>query len=231
MSDLTLQFKQQSAEFAVQFIQSGMKIGLGTGTTALFATRLIGAKLQRGELRDLLALPTSLATEAEARRLGIPLMSDDAPCEVDVTIDGADEVDPELNLIKGGGGALLREKIVAQLSRREIIVVDESKTSPRLGTRFYVPVEVLPFGWRSQARFLETLGARVELRRDADGSPFHTDSGNLILDCTFGPIADAPRLAEILNARAGIVEHGLFIGLATDLIVAGKNGIQHIQRR
>lgn len=158
-------------------------------------------------------------------RLGIPMMGDDLPVDLDLTIDGADEVDPAMNLIKGGGGAHLREKIVAQVSRREIIVVDASKLSPRLGTLWPVPVEVIPFGWLSQARFLEELGARWKVRGGPDGSPFVTDSGHRILDCHFGPIADAQDLASRLDARAGIVEHGLFIGLATDLVVAGEQGI------
>jgi ribose 5-phosphate isomerase A len=135
-----------------------------------------------------------------------------------------------LDVIKGGGGALLREKIVAQASRREVIVVDEAKLSPRLGTTFRLPVEVLPFGWRSHVRFLEALGARVERRRHRDGSPFETDSGHLILDCAFGPIDDATALAARLDGRAGIVEHGLFLGLATDVIVAGRDGVRHFTR-
>lgn len=228
--DPAAQLKQAAATQAVAFVQSGMKVGLGTGSTALFATRRIAELLLAGGLRDILACATSRATHAEAVRLGIPLMPDDLPHDLDLTIDGADEVDPELNLIKGGGGALLREKIVAQVSRREIIVVDETKPSPRLGTHWPVPVEVLPFGWSSQARFLTSLGAAITLRYDHDGRPFVTDSGNMILDCRFGPIADAPRLAAALSARAGIVEHGLFIGLADDLIVAGAQGVQHRTR-
>ncbi|MCG3140967.1 MAG: Ribose-5-phosphate isomerase A [Anaerolineae bacterium] len=225
--DPQLEYKQAAAERAIDFIQSGMKVGLGTGSTALFATRRLGELLQTGQLRDIRAFATSKATDAEARRLGIAMLSDDLSETLDVTIDGADEVDPQLNLIKGGGGALLREKIVAQASAREIIVVDASKLSPRLGTRFPVPVEVLPFAWRSQAHFLETLGARYTLRQTRDGAQFITDSGNLILDCDFGPIADAQKLADALAARAGIVEHGLFIGLATALIVAGADGIRY----
>jgi len=222
--------KQAAAEHAVQFLQSGMRVGLGTGSTAIFATRRIGEMLKAGELRDIVAFATSSATAQEAIRLGIPLMADELPGDLDVTIDGADEVDPELNLIKGGGGALLREKIVAQASRREIIVVDETKPSPRLGTRWPVPVEVLPFGWLSQARYVESLGARYTVRDNRDGTRFITDSGNVILDCSFGPIADARRLAAALSSRAGIVEHGLFIDLATDLIVAGASGIRHTTR-
>lgn len=207
-----------------------MKVGLGTGSTAVFATRRIGELLKAGELRDIVAFATSKATAQEAIRLGIPLMPDELPGDLDVTIDGADEVDPDLNLIKGGGGALLREKIVAQASRREVIVVDETKLSPRLGTRWPVPVEVLPFGWLSQARYVESLGARYTIRTNRDGTQFVTDSGNMILDCNFGPIDDARRLAVALSSRAGIVEHGLFIDFVTDLIVAGASGVQHRSR-
>src|SRR5262245_4553598 len=224
-SDPEAEFKEKAALRAVEFVQSGMKVGLGTGSTAIFATRHIAELLSREELHDIIAFATSKATAEEAVRLGIPMMVDDLPADLDVTIDGADEVDPEMNLIKGGGGALLREKIVAQVSRREIIVVDESKPSPRLGTHWPVPVEVIPFGWQSQARFLESLGATWTVRKNHDDTQFVTDSGNMILDCHFGPIAAARALAEALNARAGIVEHGLFIGLATDLIIAGVNGI------
>jgi ribose 5-phosphate isomerase A len=230
-SDPEAQFKEEAAKHAVQFVQSGMKVGLGTGSTAIFATRRIAELLKTGELSDIVAFATSKATAEEAVRLGIPMLPDDLPEDLDVTIDGADEVDPEMNLIKGGGGALLREKIVAQVSQREMIVVDETKPSPRLGTRWPVPVEVIPFGWLSQARYLESMGAKYTLRQNRDGKPFATDSGNLILDCHFGPIADARQLAAALDSRAGIVEHGLFIGLATDLIVAGPSGVQYRTRK
>jgi ribose 5-phosphate isomerase A len=175
-------------------------------------------------------VPTSSAVEAEARRLGIPLALDGARA-IDLTIDGADEVDPDLELIKGGGGALFHEKIVAQASRREVIVVDEDKLSPRLGTRWAVPVEVVPFAWQSQARFLESLGARAMPRRGADGRFTTTDEGNWILDCAFGPIGAPAELAARLDARTGIVAHGLFIGLATDVIVAGAAGLRHLTRK
>jgi ribose 5-phosphate isomerase A len=229
--NLRTQYKQQAAERAVEFVESGMVVGLGTGSTAIFATRRLARLLHEGQLHDLLGFPTAKAVWEEARRLGIPIMDEGMLQPIDLSIDGADEVDPDLNLIKGGGGALLREKIVAQASRRVIIVADDSKLSPRLGTRHGVPVEVLSFGWRSQVRYLESLGAQVKVRLEPDGSPFVTDSGNMILDCDFGPIAAPPELAAALGSRAGIVEHGLFLGLATDLIVAGRDGLRHLSRK
>jgi ribose 5-phosphate isomerase A len=228
--DLQTQYKQQAAERAVDFVESGMVVGLGTGSTAIFATRRIARLLGAGQLRDIAGFATSRAVWEEAQRLGIPMVAEDMPHDIDLTIDGADEVDPAMNLIKGGGGALLREKIVAQASRREIIVVDDSKLSPRLGTRRMLPIEVLTFGWRSQARYLEAQGAQVSIRHNPDGAPFVTDSGNLIVDCHFGPVANPGELAARLSARAGIVEHGFFLGLATDLIVAGKEGLRHLTR-
>lgn len=223
--DAAARHKQQAAERAVDLVKPGMIVGLGTGSTAVFAIRRIGALLRSGELRDVVGIPTSTASEAEARRAGVPLVELELSREVDVTIDGADEVTPALDLIKGRGGALLREKVVAQASRREVIVVDESKLSPRLGTRSPLPVEVLRFGWRSQVRFLESLGARVDPMSTTNGEPFVSDEGNLVLLCDFGPLSAPAELAACLAARAGIVEHGLFLGLATDLIVAGASGV------
>jgi ribose 5-phosphate isomerase A len=225
--DLLARYKQQAAERAVELVQSGMVVGLGTGSTAAYATRRIGRLLAEGSLRDLVGVPTSEAIARTAHELGIPLTDNDLLRPVDLTIDGADEVDPAMDLIKGAGGALLREKIVAQASRRVVIVVDETKLVPRLGSRSKLPVEVLPFGWRSQADFLEGLGAQVRVREVEGGGAFETDSGNLILDCTFRPIPDAAGLSAALKARAGVVEHGLFVGLATDVIVAGADGIAH----
>jgi ribose 5-phosphate isomerase A len=219
--------KQQAADSAVAYVQSGMVVGLGAGSTAILATRRIGQLLREGRLRDIVGVPCSSAIEIEARALGIPITLE-PPGAVDLTIDGADEVDPELNLIKGGGGALLHEKIVAQASLWEVIIVDESKLSPALGTHWALPVEVIPFGWHSQRRFLESLGARVTVRQQHDGTPFRTDQGNLILDCAFGPIQPPKELAAKLDARTGIVEHGLFLGLATEVIVAGADGVRHL---
>ncbi len=221
-------FKQEAAEYAVTYVQSGMTVGLGTGSTAIFATRHIAELLNRGQLHDIRAFATSKAVWDEAVRLGIPMLTEDMPQEIDLTIDGADEVDPQLNLIKGGGGALLREKIVAEATHREIIIVDESKLSPQLGTHWPVPVEVLPYGWQSQARYLSSLGATITVRRAHDGSEARTDQGNMILDSRFGPITDPQGLAEKLAARAGIVEHGLFLNLTRDVIVAGSEGVRHL---
>ena len=229
-TSLRTRYKQQAAEGAIGFIRSGMVVGLGTGSTAIFATRRIARLVLDGQMKDIVGFATSRAVWEEARQLGIPMMADEMPQPIDLTIDGADEVDLDLNLIKGGGGALLREKIVAQASRRVIIVADDSKLSPRLGTHHAVPVEVLSFGWRSQVRYLSSLGSQVHVRQNADGSQFVTDSGNMILDCNFGPIANPVELAASLSTRAGIVEHGLFLKLATDLIIAGKDGIRHLTR-
>jgi ribose 5-phosphate isomerase A len=222
--------KRLAAEHAVGFVQSGMALGLGTGSTAIFATRAIAAKLKSGELTCITAIATSNPVHDEAMALGIPMMGDEMPRSLDLTIDGADEIDPALNVIKGGGGALSREKIAAQASARVIIVADDSKLSPALGTNFALPVEVLEYGWQSQARFIAALGAEVVLRCKADGGMARTDQNNLLLDCRFGVIADATALAARLDGRAGIVAHGLFLGLATDVIVASADGIQHLQR-
>lgn len=226
----TLELKKAAAAKAVEFVSSDMVIGLGTGSTAILAVQMIGEKLKSGALQNITGIPTSVAIETEARRLDIPISTLEEYPVVDLTIDGADEVDPNLDLIKGGGGALLREKIVAQASKREIIIVDASKTSKHLGTTWAVPVEVVSFGWGSQRAFLERLGANVRLRLDDKNNPYKTDHGNIILDCDFGPITDPAGLADQMNRRVGIVEHGLFLGLATDLIVASEDGIEHETR-
>lgn len=220
--------KRQAAEYAVRYVESGMAVGLGTGSTAIFAVRYIGELLRTGRLKNIIAFATSQATWEEALRLNIPMMSEDLPRSLDVTIDGADEVDPRLNLIKGGGGALLREKLVAQSTAREIIVVDETKLSPSLGTRHVLPVEVLPFGWHSPARYLEELGAKYVVRHAPEGKQYRTDQGNMILDCNFGPIRNPAQLADQLARRAGIMEHGLFVGLAQVVVVSAASGIREL---
>ncbi len=224
------EFKREAAERAVGCIESGMVVGLGHGSTAVHAARRLAEMLKTGQLRNILGVPCSLAVEKEALELGIPLTTFEQHQVVDLTIDGADEVDPNLDLIKGGGGALLREKIVAQASRREIIVIDESKLSPALGSQWAVPVEVVPFGWHSQTAYLESLGATWQLRRKDDGSPFMTDQGNCILDCKFGAMQDPAGISSKLSRLAMVVEHGLFLGIATDVIVAGFDGVRHLKR-
>ena len=227
--DVTL-LKQMAAERAVEYVESGMVVGLGHGSTAILAVRRLAELLHTKHIRNIVCIPCSTQTESEARELGIQLTTLEEHPEVDLTIDGADEVDPNLDLIKGGGGALLHEKIVAQASRREMIIVDETKLSPALGMKWPVPVEVIPFGWGSQAEFLKSLGATVNPRRETGETLFKTDQGNLILDCNFGPIPEPALLAYELAGRVGIVEHGMFLGLATDVIVAGQEGIRHLER-
>ncbi len=225
-------FKQQAAEYAVGQLHSGMVVGLGHGSTAIFAVRKLAALLRDGVLTRILGIPCSTQVEEAARQLGIPLTTLEEVAAIDVTIDGADEVVPEtFAVLKGGGGALLREKIVAQASRREIIVVDGAKVVPALGTRFPVPVEVAPFGWGAQARYLAGLGAQVVLRVDAHDEPFFSDQGNVILDCAFGLVTDPVILAARLTGRAGLLEHGLFLDLATDLVIADDAGVRHLRRQ
>ena len=220
--------KQLAGEYAAGFVESGMTVGLGSGSTAIFATRRIAQRIHSGELSDIVGLPTSLATEAAAIELGIPLTTLAERPRIDITIDGADEIDPAFNLIKGGGGAHLREKIVAQATERLLIVADDSKLVEQLGTSWAIPIEVIPFGWESQAAFLRSLGAVPTLRLGS-AAPFETDQGNLILDADFGPIADPAALNIRLKDRAGIVEHGLFIGMTGDVVVAGAGGLRHLR--
>ena len=228
--ELRVKLKQKAAESAVDFVQSGMVLGLGTGSTTRFALEYIGLRIKTGQLRDIVGIPSSFQTEKIAKELGIPLTNFDEHQEIDLTIDGADEVDLHLNLIKGGGGALLREKILAQSSRRNIIIVDEHKLSPKLGTHWPLPVELIPFAIKPVANYITSLGAKIILRKKNDGSTYTTDQNNFILDCNFGPISNPEELALKLCNRAGIVEHGLFLGLATEVIVATENGIRHIMR-
>lgn len=223
MSDLT-GYKRQAAERAVEAIQSGMVVGLGTGSTAVFAVRRIGELLAAGGLRDIVGIPTAEVTAREAERAGVPLGTLDDHPTIDLTIDGADEIDPQLNLIKGLGGALLREKIVAASSRRFIIIADETKLVERLGTRAPAPVEVIPFARRPVADYLASLGAAV-VERQREGRTFITDEGNIILDCRFAEPFDPPEMGRLIRARPGVVEHGLFLGMATEAVVAGASGV------
>jgi ribose 5-phosphate isomerase A len=225
----TATYKQQAGEAAAALVETGMVVGLGTGTTAIFAIWRIAARLLDGELTDIVGVPTSVATAAAARALGIPLLGGDMPRTIDLTIDGADAVDPQLDLIKGAGGALVREKIVAQASTRVVIVVDASKVAPVLGGDVLLPVEVMSWGWESQSRYLAGLGAAVTIRA-SPGQHYVTDNCNMILDCRFGVIADPAGLAAAIEARAGIVGHGLFLDMADDVIIAGPGGIDHRRR-
>ncbi len=222
--------KEEAAEAAVNLIKPGMVVGLGSGTTTLQAIHQIADKLKMGRLKDILGIPTSLVVEREARRLGIPLTTLEDHPFIDLTIDGADEVDPGLNLIKGHGGAMLREKIVAISSRREVIIIDDRKLSPKLGSLAPVPVEIVPFGIRSQMVFLQGLGAKTTLRQRENGSHFLTDQGNLVIDCFFGPIDHLEALAAQLKAQTGIVEHGIFLDKASDVFIASKTGVTHWKR-
>jgi len=216
--------KRQAAERAVEYVRSGMVVGLGTGSTAVYAVRRIGALLAAGQLQRIVGIPTAEVTAREAERCGVPLGSLDDHPSVDVTIDGADEIDPALNLIKGLGGALLREKIVAAASRRLVIVADESKRVAQLATRAPVPVEVIRFARRPVAGYLASLGARV-VERQRDGRPFITDEGNVILDCHFAGLSNPRQMAQLIRAQPGVVEHGLFLGMATEAVVAGAGGV------
>lgn len=223
------QLKRVAAEKAVESVRSGMIIGLGTGSTAIHATRAIGRMLKSGQLRHIQAIPTSKATARAAKELSIPLTTFDDNPVIDLTIDGADEIDLELNLIKGLGGALLREKIVASASKRFIIVGDHRKEVTLLGTRAPVPVEVISFARVPVKAFLESLGAQVT-DRAVDGTRYVTDEGNLILDARFDGIPDPQALAGTIRSQPGVVEHGLFLDLATTAIVATLSGIKTLQR-
>lgn len=207
--------KRAAAAKAVEYVRDGMIVGLGTGSTANFAIEFIGQKVQQGLTMQ--GVASSLQTERLARENHIPLLSDFE--KIDLTIDGADEVDPHGNLIKGGGGALTREKIVAAASAREIIIVDESKCVGVLGA-FPLPVEVLPFGWRHTVAMLEAQSCEARLRLQGE-APFVTDNGNYIIDCQFREISSPEELSEKLNAIPGVIENGLFIAL-TDVVIVGK---------
>jgi ribose 5-phosphate isomerase A len=220
------QEKEAAARASLRFVKDGQVVGLGTGSTAAYFIRLLGERVNDG-LR-IRGIPTSERSQELAGSLGIPLTTLDECQEIDLTVDGADEVDEQLRLIKGGGGALLREKIVASATKQLVIVADATKRVPVLG-RFPLPVEVIKFAQALVAKRIEGLGAEVRLRREANGNPYLTDENNYILDCRFGRIPDADQLAGRLSNMPGVVEHGLFLGMASVVIVA--SGSETIELR
>ncbi len=219
--------KQRAAEKSLEYVEDGMVIGLGSGSTAAHAVRLLGPRVRDG--LDVRGVPTSRDTRALAEACGIPLTTLDEAGRLDLTIDGADEIDAELRLVKGGGGALLREKIVAAASRRLVIIADSSKLVATLGA-FGLPVEVTPFACNVTAAALAATGCRPILRRGADGEAFVTDEGNNLFDCAYGEIADPAGLARRLNDTVGVVEHGLFLDMADTVIVGRADGAEVIER-
>ncbi len=222
--------KRAGAARAVELVENGMVLGLGTGSTAGFVIAPLAARIAQG--LAIVAIPTSEQTAAEARRLGIPLTSFAEHRRIDLAIDGADEVHrTTLDLIKGRGGALLREKIVAAASDRFIVVVDHEKLVDRLGEHAPVPVEVAQFGWQATAAALEKLGAEPELRGATSAQPFVTDGGNFILDCHFGPIEDPQETEQLINSVVGVIDNGLFVGRSSMVIVASENGVEMLTRR
>ncbi len=224
------EMKKSAGVEAVDLVRSGMLVGLGTGSTAEFAIKELSRRIERGQLSRISCIPSSERTEKLAEALGLRLVELGAWEKINVNIDGADEIDPDFNLIKGGGGALLREKVLAQNSEKNIIVADESKLSSRLGVRFALPVEVVGFALEVERNYLESLKGETRLRLAQDGSPFLTDQKNLIVDWSCGEITDPAGLAEKLSDRAGIAEHGLFIGTADELIIGVDRGIRYMRR-
>lgn len=221
--------KRRAGEEAASHVKDGMVVGLGTGSTVYYTTRLLGERIKDQEL-IVRAIPTSLDTRNYAKSLGIPLTDLEQDPEIDITIDGADEVDPQLNLIKGLGGALLMEKIVAAASKKEIIVADQGKIVPKLG-RGKLPVEVLQFGFKSTFLKLEELNLNPTLRMAGPITPFLTDNNGFIVDCLPGEIEDPTKLERIINTVPGVVENGLFIGLADLIIIGDENGLEFMENK
>jgi ribose 5-phosphate isomerase A len=220
--------KEAAARASLRFVRDGDVIGLGTGSTAAYAVRFLGEQVRAG--LKIRGIPTSVHTKELATSLGIPLTTLDEFQQIDVDVDGADEFDPQLHLIKGGGGALLREKIIASASRQVVIIADSSKQVAVLG-KFPLPVEVIPFAQPLVAKRITALGATAKLRHDAKGNPFVTDEGHHILDCSFGQIPDPPALARKLSDMPGVVEHGLFIDLATVVLCAKGENVAEFRRK
>ena len=223
--------KRLAARRALDYVQDDMVIGLGSGSTTAHFVELLAARLRAGDLRNVVGVPTSERTASQARALGIPLTTLDAASRLHLAVDGADEIDPALNLIKGLGRALLREKIVEVHAERFIVIVDESKLSPRLGVHCPLPVEIAHFGANATLRWLQALGCRVELWQEHDGSPVATDNGHPLVSCWFPDgIADPYRLARVLSDRPGVIEHGLFLDMADIVLVASDDGV-HVWER
>lgn len=229
MTERIQQLKKEAAVKAVDQIASHMVVGLGSGSTAKLMIDEVGQRLRSGALKDIIAIPTSESTAQQAQALSIPLATLAEQPRIDLTIDGADEIDPQLDLIKGLGGSLLREKIVAVSSARLVIIADERKIVDRLGSRAPLPVEVIRFAEQPVSNFLRGLGASPVVRQ-RDGSPFITDEGNIILDCHFAEMPDPYQLASLIHARPGVVEHGLFLNMVSEAIVATESGVKHLKR-
>ncbi len=222
--------KQAAAEHGAGLVRSDMVLGLGSGSTASLMVEAIGQRLRTGALRNVMGVPSSSAIAAVAERAGVPLTTLEAHPQLDLDLDGADEVDPSLNLIKGLGGALLWEKVVATAARELVILVDDSKLVDRLGTKAPLPIEVVPFGWKAQLPFIQHLGGRPVLRTRPDGQPYVTDEGNYILDTRFEGIPDAAAIERELLMRAGIVATGLFLGMAQQVVIGRSTGVE-VRRR
>jgi ribose 5-phosphate isomerase A len=222
--------KKAAAEAAARLVQDGMVVGLGSGTTAALFVSALARRIAEEQL-GVVGIPTSVETGQQARTLKIPLATFAEQSQIDLTVDGADEiVRGSLALIKGHGGALLREKIVASISKRMAIVADETKIVDQLGSLVAVPVEVVPFGWEATERKLRDLGGNPSLRLGSDGKPFVTDGGHYIMNCAFGPMGNPKEIARQLDHVVGVVEHGLFLGFATEAIVAGLDGLQTFRK-
>ncbi|RUA16645.1 MAG: ribose 5-phosphate isomerase A [Clostridia bacterium] len=232
-TDNPTQCKQEAARYALSLVQEEMIVGLGTGSTTAFFVHYLGEALQQGRLKNITGVPTSERTAQQARELGIPLTTLDDVSKLDLAVDGADEVDPDLNLIKGLGKALLREKMVEIHTHHFWVIVDESKRVQRLGEHVPLPVEIVQFAAQTTVRWLNTLeDCRAELWRQENGAPWVTDNGNFLARCWFPHgISDPERLAATLAARPGVVEHGLFLNMASGVIIAGKEGVQVVEKR
>jgi ribose 5-phosphate isomerase A len=222
------QAKQAAARASLQFVKEGQVVGLGTGSTAKFFIELLGEEVKKG--LQIRAIASSIRSQEQALQLGIPITTFHECQQIDVTVDGADEVDPQLRLIKGGGGALLREKIVASATKQFIIIVDKTKRVPILG-KFPLPVEVIKFARPLIEKEIAALGATVDLRLGTGGQPYLTDENNYILDCCFGQIPNADALARQLSDMPGVVEHGLFIGMTSLVLVADGSEVRELRRK